>query len=187
MAWSASSSSYTVGQSHLPGLRDHTQRAQRHLTLITMDRGRALGLWDPGRGARGAGQKGEDRKCESARSLPLMGVSLPEKGEHQDYVIYFLILWKLNIASATMPQSPGKDRAFSSGEEGRPWRKKGGVLMCRSGWWRGLLLSFPERLAFRGMNWKWPCRAINHARASCQPANPAARVLPASQGVVSHH
>lgn len=40
-----------------------------------------------------------------------------------------------------------------------------------------MLFSFPERLGFRGVNWKWPRRAINRDGASCQHANRGARAV----------
>lgn len=129
----------------LPGLRNHTHGAWRHLVLQTVDAGCLWGCESLAKvtspaGSEGRGQEGHDSLW--------MGVSLQESGEHGEELIHLLSPGERSILSHPCPCRQGNGRGFGPGEGGDHGERRGRPCVC----WQcqAALPSFPEKAQLPG-------------------------------------
>lgn len=117
------------GRSYLPGLGGHTHSTK---TPASRHRGQRLspGLAGLRLEVEGSGPERRGRKSAAPRSPSLgRGVSLQEKGEPKEHLIYFLSLRNLSTPSATMPPSAREGRGHPFWEGRGTTEEEGSMLV----------------------------------------------------------
>lgn len=148
----------------------------------TMDRGRALGLWDPGWGSRGVGQGGGDGKCATPRSLPLDGGARVGKGGAPGTCHPLLEPVEVTHPAHRHAPGTGRGRDLGSGKE-ETTEREGGVHTCRSGWRRGHAALLPRKAWLLGNELEMALQGHPSHRCllptcqSCRPVLPALGML----------